>query len=341
MVEQVELLRAEFDKDLDSVADADSLEALRVKYLGRKSGKVTDLLKGIKDIEPQKRGEFGAESNKLKNYISGKLEEKSGSIGKGKKKQSTYFLDYTLSGVKPRLGGKHPLEITRRKIERIFTRLGYTIVEGPEAETDWHNFEALNFPPDHPARDMQDTFFLENDLVLRTHTSPVQIRTMEKQEPPVRIICPGKTFRCDWDITHTPNFFQVEGLMVDVGVSFADLKGTIDYFCREMFYENTKTRFRPSYFPFVEPGAEVDIECIICKGKGCRTCKQTGWLEIMGAGMVHVNVLKNVGYDPEIVSGFAFGMGIDRIAMLKYGIDDTRMNYENNLRFLEQFKEVI
>jgi phenylalanyl-tRNA synthetase alpha chain len=250
------------------------------------------------------------------------------------------FIDITLPGIKPVQGGYHPIESVSREIENIFLRMGYSIMDGPEAEDDWYNFEALNMLPDHPARDMHDTFYLQDGLVLRTHTSPVQIRTMENQDPPVRIICPGKTFRVDWDITHTPNFFQIEGLMIDIGVTFADLRGTIDLFCKQLFEVDTITRFRPSYFPFVEPGAEVDIRCIICGGKGCRTCKRTGWLEIMGAGMVHKKVLDNVGYDSELYTGFAFGMGIDRITMLKYGIDDTRLFYESNLRFLKQFRGI-
>ncbi|MBN2134704.1 MAG: phenylalanine--tRNA ligase subunit alpha [Acidobacteria bacterium] len=339
MLSNLVKIKETFEKELAAVKDGAALESLRIKYLGRKSGMMNDVMQKIREVPPEQKSQYGSEANKLKGYITSKIDEAEQGLG-GAQKKSADFFDVTLPGIPPVRGGYHPLELTRRMIEGIFQRLGYTIVEGPEAETDWHNFEALNFPKHHPARDMQDTFFLENDLVLRTHTSPVQIRTMEKTKPPVRIICPGRTFRCDWDITHTPNFYQVEGLMVDAGVSFADLKGTIDHFCRELFSPDTVTRFRPSYFPFVEPGAEVDIRCVKCGGKGCRVCKQTGWLEIMGAGMVHVNVLENVGYDSEIYTGFAFGMGIDRIAMLKFGIDDTRLHYENNLRYLEQFRGV-
>lgn len=338
MLDRIKTLRKEFEDELSTAKGLRIIEELKVKYLGRKAGLANELVKLIKDVPAEQKSSFGKEANLLKVYIETKLEEQMKLIeGSGKDSKKAYF-DVTLPGIRPSLGSFHPIELVRREIEDIFLRLGYTIAEGPEAENEWNNFEALNIPPHHPARDMQDTFYLEDGLVLRTQTSPVQIRTMLANKPPIRIICPGRTFRCDWDITHTPNFFQCEGLLVDIGVSLADLKGTIDHFCKEIFAPDIKTRLRPSYFPFVEPGAEVDIQCQICKGKGCRTCKNAGWLEIMGAGMVHVNVLDNVGIDSEIYSGFAFGMGMDRIAMLKFGIDDTRANYEGNLRFLEQFR---
>jgi phenylalanyl-tRNA synthetase alpha chain len=339
MLNRVETLRKEFEADISSAKDVLQLEGLRIKYLGRKAGLVNELVKLIKDVPAEQKSSFGKEANDLKNHIENTINERKARIEeKGKSAADKHYFDVTLPGISQVQGSFHPIQLVRREIEEIFSRLGYTIAEGPEAETDWNNFEALNMPPHHPARDMQDTFYLECGLVLRTQTSPVQIRTMLAKKPPVRIICPGRTFRCDWDITHTPNFYQCEGLLVDVGVSLADLKGTIDHFCKEMFSNDIKTRLRPSYFPFVEPGAEVDIQCQICKGKGCRTCKNAGWLEIMGAGMVHVNVLENVGIDSEIYTGFAFGMGMDRIAMLKYGIDDTRLNYESNIRFIEQFR---
>jgi phenylalanyl-tRNA synthetase alpha chain len=242
-----------------------------------------------------------------------------------------------MPGKIPLLGKKHPITQTLEEIIRIFTSLGFSVAEGPDIEQEYYNFEALNIPKDHPARDMQDTFYIKSDIVLRTHTSPVQIRTMESQLPPVKIIAPGSVYRCDNDISHTPMFHQVEGLMVDKRVRFSDLKGILSIFIREIFGENTPLRFRPSYFPFTEPSAEVDIGCVICEGDGCRVCKETGWLEILGSGMVHPQVLRIVGYDPEEVSGFAFGMGVERIAMLKFGIDDIRQFYYNDIRFLSQF----
>jgi phenylalanyl-tRNA synthetase alpha chain len=338
MLDRVKTLRKEFEDELSAAKELRQIEDLRVKYLGRKAGLANELVKLIKDVPAEQKSNFGKEANILKVYIENTLDEHKKRFEENRRHSDKAFFDITMPGIKPLLGSLHPIELVRREIEDIFLRLGYSIAEGPEAETDWNNFEALNIPPHHPARDMQDTFYLENGYVLRTHTSPVQIRTMLSKKPPIRIICPGRTFRCDWDITHTPNFYQAEGLMIDVGVSLADLKGTIDYFCKQLFSPDIKIRLRPSYFPFVEPGAEVDIQCQICKGKGCRTCKNAGWLEIMGAGMVHVNVLENVGIDSEIYTGFAFGMGMDRIAMLKFGIDDTRANYEGNLRFLEQFR---
>lgn len=338
MLNRVEHLRKEYEAEVATAKDLAKLEELRIKYLGRKAGLVNELVKLIKDVPSEQKSSFGKEANALKSFIEKSLDELKIKIDSAKSKASKHYFDATLPGVYPVRGAFHPIQLVRREIEEIFSRLGYSVAEGPEAETDWNNFEALNMPPHHPARDMQDSFYLENGMVMRSQTSPVQIRTMMAKKPPIRIICPGRTFRCDWDITHTPNFFQCEGLLVDVGITLADLKGTIDYFCKQMFAPDIKTRLRASYFPFVEPGAEVDIQCQICKGKGCRTCKNAGWLEIMGAGMVHVNVLENVGIDSEIYTGFAFGMGMDRIAMLKFGIDDTRMNFESNIRFIEQFR---
>jgi phenylalanyl-tRNA synthetase alpha chain len=246
-------------------------------------------------------------------------------------------VDLTLPGRRPPFGSVHPLTRVHDEIVSIFVGLGFSVAEGPEIESDYYNFEALNLPPDHPARDMQDTFYLSQDTLLRTHTSPVQIRTMQAQKPPVRIICPGKVYRRDADITHSPQFTQFEGLAVDRDISMADLKGTLELFALEMFGPRSKIRFRPSFFPFTEPSAEVDVLCFLCGGDGCRVCKQSGWLEILGSGMVHPQVLRNVGYDPEEVTGWAFGMGVERIAMLKYGVDDIRLFFENDLRFLRQF----
>ena len=246
-------------------------------------------------------------------------------------------IDVSLPGRPAPSGSLHPITQINQRICDIFTQMGFDIAEGPEVELDYYNFEALNFPKDHPARDMQDTFFVSDDIVLRTHTSPLQIRTMEKQQPPVRIIMPGKVYRCDSDLTHTPMFHQVEGLLVDENVSFGDLKGTLTAFVHQMFDEQTSLRFRPGFFPFTEPSAEVDILCVMCRGKGCRVCSRTGWLEILGSGMVHPALYENVGYDADRYTGFAFGMGVDRIAMLKYGIDDIRRFFENDVRFLGQF----
>ena len=246
-------------------------------------------------------------------------------------------IDVTLPGRQRRLGHLHPVTLARRELERIFAQLGFGLASGPQVETDFHNFAALAIPKDHPARDMHDTFYVSSEVLLRTHTSPVQIRTMQQTKPPLRIICPGKVYRCDSDVSHTPMFHQIEGLMVDDDISFGDLKGILTLFLHRIFSEKTSIRFRPSFFPFTEPSAEVDIQCVICRGKGCRVCKGTGWLEILGCGMVQPAVFRNVGYDPETTTGFAFGLGVERIAMLKYGITDIRLFFENDLRFLSQF----
>jgi len=279
---------------------------------------------------------FGGEANEIKTKLEkalGAALEKFETSAKGMQDR----IDVSLPGRPVPIGSLHPITQINQEICDIFLNMGFEIAEGPEVELDYYNFEALNFPKDHPARDMQDTFFVSDKIVLRTHTSPLQIRTMEKQTPPVRIIMPGKVYRCDSDLTHTPMFHQVEGLLVDENVSFGDLKGTLTAFVHQMFDEQTSLRFRPSFFPFTEPSAEVDILCVICRGKGCRVCSQTGWLEILGSGMVHPALYENVGYDTTRYTGFAFGMGVERIAMLKYGIDDIRKFFENDLRFLEQF----
>jgi len=335
----IDKLKEEFTDKLKNVSNLEELEQLRVEYIGRK-GKVTELLKKIPSLPPEERKEFGKACNQLKREIETLIKEKGKELKEKEKaeKLRKERIDITLPGRKRGLGALHPVTRTLKEIVRIFTSMGFSIAEGPEIETDFYNFEALNIPKGHPAREMQDTFYISDDVVLRTHTSPVQIRVMEKNSPPIQIIAPGKVYRKDADVTHTPMFHQVEGLMVDQKVTFADLKGVLEVFLREVFGSDTKVRFRPSYFPFTEPSAEVDIGCVICGGKGCKVCKGTGWLEILGCGMVDPAVFKAVGINPEVYQGFAFGMGVERIAMLKYGIDDLRLFFENDVRFLRQFR---
>ena len=317
------------------------LESLRVEFLGRK-GKLTLLLKSISSMPKEKRRDFGRECNRLKNLIEELLNERMASVKEEEERERLRkeFIDVTLPGRNDEVGSLHPITRTLREIVNIFTAMGFAVAEGPEIETDFYNFEALNMPKGHPAREMQDTFYITEDVVLRTHTSPVQVRVMMKHSPPIQVIAPGKVYRKDADITHTPMFHQVEGLMVDSSVTFSDLKGVLEIFLRKVFGEDTRVRFRPSFFPFTEPSAEVDIGCVICGGKGCKVCKGTGWLEILGCGMVDPEVFKHVGINPEIYQGFAFGMGIERIAMLKYGIDDLRLFFDNDYRFLQQFRGI-
>jgi phenylalanyl-tRNA synthetase alpha chain len=319
----------------DSSAD---LEALRVRFLGRQ-GALTLLLRSLGTLPAEERPVVGAAANEAKRELEALLEVRLGETREAERRleRARQRIDLTLPGRRPPAGGVHPLTRVQDEIVSIFVGLGFSVAEGPEIEDDYHNFEALNIPRDHPARDMQDTFYLSEDTLLRTHTSPVQIRAMQAQRPPVRIICPGRVYRRDADITHSPMFHQIEGLAVDRDISMGDLKGTLELFAREMFGARSKIRFRPSFFPFTEPSAEVDVLCFLCAGAGCRVCKQSGWLEILGSGMVHPQVLRNVGYDPEEVTGWAFGMGVERVAMLKYGIDDIRLFFENDLRFLRQF----
>ena len=333
-------LNEEALKELTGAQSLEALNEIRVKYLGKK-GELTRVLRGMGGLNPDMRPRIGQIANRVRESMERALAERTAvlkELEKEKRLQSE-GIDVTLPGTPVRRGGKHPLNIVFEEIQEIFLGLGYSIAEGPEVETDFYNFEALNFPKDHPARDMQDTFFIGGEILLRTHTSPVQVRTMEKTAPglPVKIIVPGKVYRRDDDATHSPMFNQVEGLAIDRRITFSDLKGTLDLFARKMFGPKTKTRFRPSYFPFTEPSAEVDISCVMCGGKGCRVCSQTGWLEILGSGMVHPRVLEISGYSSEEVTGFAFGMGVERIAMLKYGIDDMRLFFDNDLRFLQQF----
>ncbi|MGH7340919.1 MAG: phenylalanine--tRNA ligase subunit alpha, partial [Candidatus Rokuibacteriota bacterium] len=315
------------------------LEDIRVRFLGRQ-GALTQLLRSLGTLPAAERPLVGAAANEAKRELEALLEGRLGDARQAERASARrqQRLDLTLPGRRPPLGAVHPLSRVHDEIIDVFAGLGFSVVEGPEIETDYYNFEALNIPSDHPARDMQDTFYLPGGLLLRTHTSPVQVRTMLGKAPPVRIIVPGRVHRRDIpDASHSPVFHQVEGLAVDRNVTMADLKGTLELFARELFGPRSRIRFRPSFFPFTEPSAEVDVLCFLCGGDGCRVCKQSGWLEILGSGMVHPQVLKNVGYDTEEVTGWAFGMGIERIAMLKYGVDDIRLFYENDLRFLQQF----
>ncbi|MBW1998347.1 MAG: phenylalanine--tRNA ligase subunit alpha [Deltaproteobacteria bacterium] len=322
-------------RELEKIRDPDSLERYRIRYLGKK-GEITSIMRNLGQLPPQERPEVGRLANRLKERLLGLFDQKRKEIRRIKKDEEV-FLDISLPGREPQRGHVHPITQVLEEVCQIFVRMGYRIVRGPNVELDYYNFEALNIPKDHPARDMQDTFYISENVVLRTHTSPMQVRTMERHPPPVAVIAPGKVYRRDSDVSHTPMFHQVEGLLVDRGVTFGDLKGTLTSFVRQMFGKDTALRFRPSFFPFTEPSAEVDIRCVICKGDGCRTCGQTGWLEILGSGMVDPAVYEFVGYDSETYTGFAFGLGIERIAMLKYGIDDIHMFFRNDIRFLSQF----
>lgn len=335
MDKSIKQIEKEALKALESTSDKKKINELSIKYLGRK-GAVTQFLRTIASLPKEKRAEAGKKANETKKSLDKAFKD---ALIQAEKKSSAIedSIDVSLPGRITSHGSLHPITQITRQICDIFSNLGFAVVEGPEVETDHYNFEALNIPKNHPARDMQDTFYISKNIVLRTHTSPTQPRIMEKQEPPLRIIAPGKVYRCDSDLTHTPMFQQVEGLLVDRKVSFGDLKGILTTFIHQIFDDQTSLRFRPSFFPFTEPSAEVDIRCVMCRGKGCRVCSQTGWLEIIGAGMVHPAVFESVGYDTSLFKGFAFGMGIERIAMLKYGIDDIRKYYENNLRFLRQF----
>lgn len=325
----------------EEVEKADSLkyvQELKIKYLGKK-GIITGKIKSLAAIPPEDRRDYGKLLNEVKTYIEDLFDksEKTFKAAELNKTLQTQRIDVTLPGCYIPAGHIHPTIQVLDEIITIFSSLGFNVEEGPEVELDFYNFEALNMPKDHPARDMQDTFYISDDVVLRTHTSSVQVRVMEKNTPPLRVIAPGKVYRCDADITHIPMFHQLEGFMVDKHITMSDLKGVLQVFIHMVFGADTKLRFRPSFFPFTEPSAEIDISCVICKGFGCGVCKNTGWLEILGAGMINPKVFEMAGYDPELYTGFAFGMGIERVAMLKYGIDDIRLFYENDKRFLEQF----
>jgi len=342
---QIDALRAEFERDLAGATSVAALRAVRDRYLARKGGLVSGLLKALGSAPPTERPRLGKLANDLKQQIESQLEARIAAADASR--PAVGAVDVTLPGRVPSLGHRHPLTILRDRIESIFMRMGFLVIEGPELEDDYHNFEALNMPPEHPARDMQDTLYLAAPVksaagtpatLLRTHTSGMQIRYMEKHKPPVRLIAPGRVYRRDnLDLTHTPMFTQVEGLVVGEDISLADLKGTLFAFLHELFGQERDLRFRPSFFPYTEPSAEVDISCASCAGAGCAMCKRTGWLEILGSGMVHPAVFEAVGYDPERYTGWAFGMGIERVALLKWGVEDIRLFYENDLRFLEQF----
>ncbi|RLE08695.1 phenylalanine--tRNA ligase subunit alpha [Candidatus Aerophobetes bacterium] len=335
MKQELEKLRVSAKERIKKANTKEEIERIKIEFLGRRQGKLTRILKNMKNFPPHKRPEVGKLVNELKQEIQEELKRKIEEMGKEVVEES---VDITLPGRKPLLGRLHPITQTLEEIKRIFIGLGFQVVRGPEIETEYYNFEALNMPWHHPARDEYDSFYLDNGYLLRSHTSPVQVRVMEKKSPPIRIIVPGRCYRRDAiDPSHFPMFHQVEGLAVDKRITFSDLKGCLTYFVHQMFGKDTKVRFRPSFFPFTEPSAEVDISCVICKGKGCRVCSGKGWLEILGSGMVDPEVFKKVGYDPEKYQGFAFGMGVERICMLKYGIDDIRLFFQNDLRFLRQF----
>jgi phenylalanyl-tRNA synthetase alpha chain len=334
MKEKLLELKTKALEDLKKINDVSGLEEFRIRYLGKK-GLLSALMKNIGKLPPEERPQVGKIANEVREEITKQYEDLKKKLQQKEKKER--FIDVTLPGRSPERGHIHPITTVIKEVCDIFSKMGFRVVTGPEVELDYYNFEALNIPKDHPARDMQDTFYITENLLLRTHTSPIQVRVMEVQKPPVAIICPGKVYRRDSDVSHTPMFHQVEGLLVDRSVTFGDLKGVLTLFVHKMFGKDTKLRFRPSFFPFTEPSAEVDIQCVICKGKGCRTCGFTGWLEILGSGMVDPEVYRFVGYDQEKYTGFAFGMGIERIAMLKYGIEDIQMFYKNEMRFLGQF----
>ncbi len=331
----IEQIRENALADLQAAKDADAVRNLAVSYLGRK-GQVTQFLRAISKLPAEERPAAGKRANEVKKELEAAFDDAIARYS-GSGQDESEAIDVSLPGRPAALGTLHPITRITRSIAQIFERMGFGIAEGPEVEADYYNFEALNIPPNHPARDMQDTFYVSDNVVLRTHTSPIQVRYMEAHSPPVRIIAPGKVYRCDSDLTHTPMIHQVEGLLVDESVSFGDLKGILTAFVHQIFDPDIRVRFRPSFFPFTEPSAEVDIQCVICRGTGCKVCSDTGWLEVLGCGMVHPAVFKNVGFDTNQYSGFAFGMGVERIAMLKYGINDIRMFFENDIRFLRQF----
>jgi phenylalanyl-tRNA synthetase alpha chain len=338
MEKQVEKLLKEASEALDAAGSLKELDDIRIRYLGKK-GEVTALLKGLGGLSPEERPAAGQSVNRARKEIEDLLAERKAVI-RGEETErslSSQVVDISLPGVHQERGTRHPVVRVMNEILDIFKGMGFSVHQGPEVEKDYYNFEALNIPKDHPARDMQDTFYVDEEIVLRTHTSPVQVRAMENQDPPLRILSPGRVYRHDYDVTHSPMFHQVEGFMVDEGVAFSDLKGVLVEFVHQFFGSEVPVRFRPSFFPFTEPSAEVDMGCVMCRGKGCRVCSDTGWLEVLGSGMIHPEVFKHVGYDSQKYSGFAFGIGVERIAMLHYGIDDIRLLFENDVRFLRQF----
>jgi len=340
MSDRIAQVRSQFEEDIRGVSSIERLIAIRDKYLSRQSGLLTQLMKSIGTVPAAERGAFGKAANELKGFVEGQIEalraKLEADLESAQLEQER--IDISLPGRRQKLGHLHPITLIRQKIEDIFVSMGYSVEDGPEIETSFFNFDALNIPPGHPAREAQDTFYIDDDLALRSQTSTVQIHAMQRRRPPLRIIAPGRVFRRDTpDPTHNPMFFQVEGLLIDRGITLGDLKGTLQEFVHKLFGPQIRTRFRPSYFPFVEPGAEADYSCFSCGGSGCRICKGSGWIELGGSGMVHPRVLEIVGIDPEEYSGFAFGLGIDRMAGLMYGIDDIRLLFENDIRFLDQF----
>lgn len=339
MKEQLEKIKSEALAKIDASDALEKLNEIRVAYLGKK-GELTTVLKSMKDVAPEERPKVGQMVNEVRALIEERLEETKTALARKAREEQMKreVIDVTLPAKKANTGHKHPNTIALEEVERIFVGMGYEVVEGPEVEYDLYNFEKLNIPKGHPARDEQDTFYINDSILLRSQTSPVQARVMEKQKPPIRMIAPGRVFRSDEvDATHSPSFHQIEGLVIDKNITFADLKGTLQEFAQELFGPETKTKFRPHHFPFTEPSAEVDVSCFKCGGKGCRFCKGSGWIEILGCGTVHPNVLRMCGIDPDEYTGFAFGVGLERIALLKYEIDDMRLLYENDVRFLKQF----
>jgi phenylalanyl-tRNA synthetase alpha chain len=338
MLDDIQSLKDLSKDDIHKASSLKDLHDLKVKYLGKK-GILTSKLKSLGSIPKEQRREYGRVLNETKSLLESFLDKKEETLKSSEleKTLETQSIDVTIPGCKIPFGQLHPITQVLDEIISIFVSLGFTVEEGPEIEHDFYNFEALNFPKDHPARDMQDTFFVSDDVVLRTHTSSVQVRVMEKNKPPLRVIAPGKVYRCDSDVSHIPMFHQLEGFMVDTNIRMSDLKGALELFIHRVFGPDTNIRLRPSFFPFTEPSAEIDISCVICKGSGCNVCSSTGWIEILGAGMINPHVYEKAGYDPDLYTGFAFGLGIERVAMLKYGINDIRLFPENDKRFLEQF----
>lgn len=339
MKEQLDNIKTDAERELASVQSAAELEGIRLKYLGKK-GELTAVLRGMGALTPEERPVIGQLANDVRAFVEARIDEVKNELElkERSKRLESEAIDVTIPGKRRNLGKKHPLSIVLDEIKDVFIGMGYEIAEGPEIELDYYNFEALNIPKGHPARDTQDTFYITDNILLRSQTSPVQIRVMQEKEPPIKIICPGRVYRSDAvDATHSPIFHQVEGLVVDKGVTMGDLSGTLRIFAKSLFGENTRIRLRPHHFQFTEPSAEVDVSCWTCGGSGCRVCKNEGWIEILGAGMVHPNVLRECGIDPEIYSGFAFGLGVERTAMGRFNIDDLRLLYENDVRFLKQF----
>ncbi|MBR1747530.1 MAG: phenylalanine--tRNA ligase subunit alpha [Clostridia bacterium] len=339
MLEKIKAISESVKNKIADAKGSAELNDLKVKYLGR-NGEITALLKGLKNCSPEEKPSLGKHINALREQVERLISEREQILASNEldRKLQEEKIDVTLSVRDSAVGGLHPLTLARNELVDAFVGMGFEVKEGPEIELDFYNFQQLNIPKDHPSRDAQDTFYVDDNIVLRTQTSAVQARTMEKEKPPIRIVCPGKVYRLDDDATHSPMFQQIEGLVVDKGVNLCDLKGTLDEFAKKFFGEDTRTRFRPSYFPFTEPSVELDVSCFMCKGKGCRLCKGTGWIEVLGAGVVNPIVLKNCGIDPAEYSGFAFGIGIERCAMLKYGIPDMRILFENDVRFLRQYR---